>query len=298
MSEEQFTRSEIGHDANDLHNHGGLDAPEEKTEREDLENAIEALNDSEETEKLEKIENDIKGEPVNDQVAAAARELEEAQEEPVNAWKNKAENQAYMAAAPAPVTTGPKAKKKGGAGWKLATVFFFLLAAAGCGATAYLFFNNGKTELMGRVITSQEKGKAEQAKTAPSNVPEVEPAGAAFDFETSDLNYLGLAKLVGSDKNIVPKKINYTKDGKYVYVIAAVLPVGSEGAGAYYGVWYRENKKGSSWQQLQFGQDFMRCDALTDENKKFMEDYKYIDDDLGSKYIGCYADANNTMFPE
>ena len=184
MSEEQFTRSEIGHDANDLHNHGGLDAPEEKTEREDLENAIEALNDSEETEKLEKIENDIKGEPINEQVAAAARELEEAQEEPVNAWKNKAENQAYMAAAPAPVTTEPKAKKKGGAGWKLATVFFFLLAAAGCGATAYLFFNNGKTELMGRVVTSETKEKNE------SKAPKDEEVQSGAVVSDSDYIYL------------------------------------------------------------------------------------------------------------
>ena len=60
MSEEKFKRSETGHSANDLHKHGGLDAREGKTERENLEEAIEALNDSEETENLVDIEKDMK----------------------------------------------------------------------------------------------------------------------------------------------------------------------------------------------------------------------------------------------
>ena len=194
MSDEKFKRSEIGHNANDLHKHGGLDgAHEEKTERESLEEAIEELNDSEETENLEKIEKDMDGEietedieEIDEKVSEPAIEtpsqqmsdeeidekvaevLKEHAAEPENGWKTKAENQPYMTI---DTVEEPKAKKKGGAGWKFATVFFLLLAVAGCGAAAYLFFNDGKTEFMGRTVVSQSKEEAKVENTAkdPNN---------------------------------------------------------------------------------------------------------------------------------
>ena len=200
MSEEKFKRSGVGHDANDLHKHGGLDAPEEKTERENLEEAIEALNDSEETENLVDIEKDMKGEDIeiiednaeeekaveeepeeekaneepSDEVKAALEEIEndEVKEpvkeaEPENNWKTKAENQAYMTIDE--VSDPSDKKKKGGAGWKIATVFFLLLAVAGCGAAAYLFFNDGKVELAGRTVESYKTDAKKKQQEEPEN---------------------------------------------------------------------------------------------------------------------------------
>ena len=174
---EVFKRSEVGHNANDLHKHGGLIAPEEeKTERENLEDAIEALNESEETEKLVKIEKDMKGEakapaearPINEENSEAIDELlkesESTPAEPINAWKTKKEDQAYMNNEQAAPVAAPKEAKNSGMGWKIATVACLLLAIAGCGMSAYLMFNNGKVELMGRTITSASAEKKESTK--------------------------------------------------------------------------------------------------------------------------------------
>lgn len=319
MSEEKFKRSETGHSANDLHRHGGLDAREDKTERENLEEAIEALNDSEETENLVDIEKDMKGEDIeeiaevkveeveakpeeepSDDVKAAIEELENdvakepiampsRKEEPVNSWKTKAENQAYMTI---DTVETPKEKKKGGAGWKFAAVFFLLLAVAGCGTAAYLFFTDGKTELMGRVITSEakESNSKNSAKKPSGNVSD----DGSFDFEASSINYSGVTKLIANNELIAPLALDYTKDGKYIYLIADIY-----GTGGYAATFYRENKKGAEWQILQSGQAFVTCDKYTDAQKKFMSDYKYIDDGLNSKYVGCYeTEGSETVYPE
>lgn len=319
MSEEKFKRSETGHSANDLHRHGGLDAREDKTERENLEEAIEALNDSEETENLVDIEKDMKGEDIeeiaevkveeveakpeeepSDDVKAAIEELENdvakepiampsRKEEPVNSWKTKAENQAYMTI---DTVETPKEKKKGGAGWKFAAVFFLLLAVAGCGTAAYLFFTDGKTELMGRVITSEakESNSKNSAKKPSGNVSD----DGSFDFEASSIDYSGVTKLIANNELIAPLALDYTKDGKYIYLIADIY-----GTGGYAATFYRENKKGAEWQILQSGQAFVTCDKYTDAQKKFMSDYKYIDDGLNSKYVGCYeAEGSETVYPE
>lgn len=317
MSEEKFKRSETGHSANDLHKHGGLDAREGKTERENLEEAIEALNDSEETENLVDIEKDMKGEDIeeiaetkeeevkpeeepSDDVKAAIEELENEvtkepistsvkKEEPENTWKTKAENRAYMTI---DNVEDPKAKKKCGAGWKLTAVLFLLIAIAGCGTAAYLFFNDGKTELMGRVITSEakESNSKNSAKKPSGNVSD----DGSFDFEANSIDYSGVTKLVANNELIAPLAFDYTKDGKYIYLIADIY-----GTGGYAATFYRENKKGAEWQILQSGQAFVTCDKYTDAQKKFMSDYKYIDDGLNSKYVGCYeAEGSETVYPE
>ena len=310
MSDEKFKRSEIGHNANDLHKHGGLDgAHEEKTERESLEEAIEELNDSEETENLEKIEKDMDGEigtedieEINDKESEpvagtpiqqmsdeeidekVAEVLKEHAAEPENGWKTKAENQAYMTI---DTVEEPKTKKKCGAGWKFATIFFLLLAVAGCGATAYLFFNNGKTELMGRTIESYDTGKKEEsstAKTAPvvENTEKFDPAKYIIDVAT--LNK------VTNDPYLKVKKLEFSEDGKYLIA----LMTDSNAAG----VWYK-SLDGGTWTLLEGGQTFSLCSEYTDEQKKLMESFKTFDDDLGSKYIGCFLDTSaTTTYPE
>ena len=319
MSDEKFKRSETGHSASDLHKHGGLDVHEEKTERENLEDAIEALNDSEETENLVEIAEDMDGDVESDDIEEikedeiekaleeepeeepaekmsdeeieqkVAEALREHKEEPVNNWKTKAENQPYMTI---DTVEEPKAKKKSGAGWKLTTVFFLLLAVAGCGAAAYLFFNDGKTELMGRVVTSQTKEAAKNDSSKPASEIIENPS---FDFDSSKIDYSGITELLPERNLLVPFVVDYTKDGKYMYAIGDVYV----GSSTYAATFYRENKKDAEWQILQSGQTFVSCDEYTDAQKKFMKDYKYIDDDLSSKYVGCYEDADaETVYPE
>lgn len=312
MSEEKFKRSETGHSANDLHRHGGLDAREDKTERENLEEAIEALNDSEETENLVDIEKDMKGEDIeeiaevkveevkaepeeepSDDVKAAIEELENdvakepiampsRKEEPVNSWKTKAENQAYMTI---DTVETPKEKKKSGAGWKFAAVFFLLLAVAGCGTAAYLFFTDGKIELMGRTVESYETGKKKNSKSANTSTKDEE-----FDVEKNLIDVATLNK-VTSDPALKVKKLEYSADGNYLIALMT--------DSSAYGIWYKKVEKGSTWTMLQGGQAFTNCSDYTEEQKKLMNEFKTFDDDLGSRYVGCYEnETNETTFPE
>lgn len=197
--EEKFVRSEVGHNANDFHRHGGQEAHEEdSTEREDLENAIEALNDSEETENLKEIANDINGdfdtdieeiktndeaqaEPVEEPVAAPVEEPTQPVEEPANDWKKKEENKPYMTI---DEVREPKEKKKTGAGWKVATFLFFILAAAGIGATAFLYFNNGKIQFAGRTIETYKSD--EKPKTSNNNADDGQAANNADDGQAAN----------------------------------------------------------------------------------------------------------------
>lgn len=311
MSEEKFKRSETGHSANDLHKHGGLDAREDKTERENLEEAIEALNDSEETENLVDIEKDMKGEDIeeiadietgetkpevepSDDVKAAIEELENdvvkepiatpaKKEEPENSWKTKAENQAYMTI---DTIETPKDKKKGGAGWKIAAILFLLLAVAGCGTAAYLFFTDGKTNIMGRTIESYETGKKKDSKTSSVNASEEEK----FDAEKNLIDVATLNK-VTSDPGLKVEKLEYSADGKYMIALMT--------DSSAYGIWYKKVEKGSKWTMLQGGQAFTSCSNYTEEQKNLMTEFKSFDDNLGSRYIGCYEnETNETTFPE
>lgn len=170
MSEEEkkFERSQTGHDANDLHKHGGFEEEaheEDKTERENLEEAIEALDESDDIEEI-KEESEDKPEEKPEEVSNDAEFA--APKEPETDWKKKEDNRPYMTV---DEVIEPKAKKKGGAGWKVATVFFLLLAIAGCGAAAYLFFNNGKVEFLGRRVVSESSDKKVTNPETPNSTP-------------------------------------------------------------------------------------------------------------------------------
>ncbi|MBP5634426.1 hypothetical protein J6X09_01895 [Candidatus Saccharibacteria bacterium] len=324
MSDEEnrFVRSQGGHSANELHNHGGHDdAREDKTEREDLEEEIEALDAAESRvevkvgKKIDVFDDDVElpvdpadiepevdpEDPIEEKKIAEAKKEEEAkaeeaieeaieedaeaeaepEAEPINDWKKKEENQAYMQ-----IDEVKEPKAKTGAGWKVATILFALLAIAGCGAAAYLFLFDGTTKFLGREVTSKVEGaKAPTAPSAPET-PDTTPIAEAFDFDAKTIDYAGFDKLFTkkNDQSATPIKIDITEDGKYYYIIADV----TDGVGGYAGVWYRETTKGAEWTVLQAGHSFPACDSVTKEQHKFMLDYGYIDDELNSQYIGCY----------
>ncbi|MBR5419247.1 hypothetical protein IK110_03295 [Candidatus Saccharibacteria bacterium] len=313
MSDEEirFKRSQGGHDANDLHNHGGQDAREDRTAREDLEDAIEELDEPEQVEvktskKIDVFDDDVElpidpadvepevdpEDPYEEKKIAEAKKIEEAkaeeaieeaieedaEAEATNDWKDKEENKAYMQ-----IDSVEEPKAKTGAGWKVATILFALLAIAGCGAAAYLFLFDGTTKFLGREITSKVEGaKAPSAPAAPET-PNSTPIAEAFDFDAKTIDYAGFQGLFTSKQSASPIKIDITKDGKYYYIIADV----ADGVGGWAGVWYRETTKGAKWTALQGGHSFPICDTVSSENRKFMLDYNYIDDDLNSQYIGC-----------
>ena len=235
--EEKFVRSEVGHNANDFHRHGGQEAHEEdSTEREDLENAIEALNDSEETENLKEIANDINGdfdtdieeiktndeaqaEPVEEPVAAPVEEPAQPVEEPSNDWKQKGENKPYMTI---DEVKEPKEKKKTGAGWKVATFLFFILAAAGIGATAFLYFNNGKIQFAGRTIETYKSD--EKTKSSNSNSDNGQAVESEVDSRYIYLDGFNMAiKVPDTLENVSYKYTRYDTNGvAALYVNASI----------------------------------------------------------------------------
>lgn len=277
MSEEEdlhFERSQIGHDANDLHTHGGLDeeAHEDKTDRESLEEAIEALDDSNDIEEVK----ESTEEPVEEEKSEPVEEEGDDREAIVastNDWKTKEENQPYMTV---DEVVEPKAKKKGGLGWKIATFLFLLIAIAGCGAAAFLFFNNGKTEFLGRTVESYPKDKK------PGQTQQ-QPAKPEFQFDEAKIDYSALLALMPEGSIFSPIKIDYTKDGKYYFVVADVF----QGETGYAGTWYRAVEKDSEWTELQSGQAIPSCSEMTENQLKMIEKYGDFDDDLESQYIGC-----------
>lgn len=212
MSDDIFKRSDTGFESSELHKHGGPSATEEdRTEREDLEDAIEALNDSEETENLEEIEKDIISEgediePIEDEKPIEVKKPIDIKKpiddferkpiaKPVNDWKAKPENKPFMTI---DKIEDPKpAKKKCGKGWKVATFIFLLLAAAGCSATAYLFFVDGKIDLIGRTVESYKTGSKKDPKPA-------QPATKKDETDTIFVNEYGL-------------KVKMPKGGKTIY---------------------------------------------------------------------------------
>ncbi|MCQ2571267.1 MAG: hypothetical protein MJ154_03415 [Candidatus Saccharibacteria bacterium] len=370
MSDEVFRRSQVGHSANDLHRHGGIVAPaEQKTERENLEEAIEALNDSEETENLVDIEKDMKSDNGNafvdgfkaseptkeeslafdqpkveeikeepkledtinidpieaaenkpiepekttpievkeipddlvDDIEEAIEEVEKDEEkpvtittksEPINGWKlenRKTEN----------VETAPEksAKKSGGSGWKIATIIFAIIALAlGCFA-AYVLLTDTKIELAGRVVTSADKN-SKNNKPATNNTPETPVEETPkFNFDEQKVDYKSLVEQLAAKKEtLIPNKVDITKDGKYYYVFGVVDELEVE-SGGFYALYAREAKSGAAWKTIQAGQTLPVCSEINAENKKFMESYKYIDDEFPNIHIGCW-DENGEAYPD
>ena len=154
MNEEEnsFDRSEgNGQDARELHSFGGMkdESPEEtKTENEELANAIEEL----ESDDIEESIPEVKEEPVfkSEPVQSAKKE------EPVMTIDSIKE---------------PKEKKCGGAGWKLATFLFAVLAILGAGAACYLFFSDGTTKFLGREVSSKALAPKPSDPSKPSDAP-------------------------------------------------------------------------------------------------------------------------------
>ncbi len=207
MSDEnnRFVRSQGGHSANELHNHGGQDdAREDKTEREDLEEEIEEL-DEEDTrvevktgKKIDIFDDDVEvpvdpaeiepevdpEDPIEEKKIAEAKKEEEAKAEEAieEAIEEDAEAEAEPEAEPIndwkkkeenqaymqiDEVKEPKAKKSG-TGWKIATFLFALLAIAGCGVAVYLSLFDGTTKFLGREVISRVEGASTPAPSTPA----------------------------------------------------------------------------------------------------------------------------------
>ena len=65
-----------------------------------------------------------------------------------------------------------------------------MLAIAGCGTAAYLFFNNGKVEFLGRRVTSEKSEKSENAITEPVKAPDDTPIADNNNNNNGRLIYL------------------------------------------------------------------------------------------------------------
>ncbi|MBR5418820.1 hypothetical protein IK110_01040 [Candidatus Saccharibacteria bacterium] len=174
MNEEEnsFERTEnSGQDARELHSFGGMkdESPEEteKTENEELEDAIEELESSEvedsmPEEKIEEPKEEFKEDiPAKEPEEKPEFKLDEPVEEP------KEED---------PIMTidsvkEPKEKKSGGAGWKVATFLFAVLAILGAGAACYLFFSDGTTKFLGREVSSKALAPKPSDPSKPSDTP-------------------------------------------------------------------------------------------------------------------------------
>lgn len=201
-----------------------------------------------------------------------------------------------MAAAPVAL---PK-EKKGGKGAVIGMIFF-MLVAIGLGVWVVILLlnptkcNNSSSNNSGN-DQSATKCLPSEENTEKKEEEKKESAVSSFDYEESKMDYASAKALVSQEASLVPLKMDYTKDGKYMYMIADVY----EGVGGYAIVLYRENKKGAAWTKLQGGHNFSACSDYSDVAKNFMSDYKYIDDDLGSRYVGCYVDPNtgDKTFPE
>ena len=205
MSDEEnrFVRSQGGHDANELHNHGGQDdARDNKTERENLEDEIEALVDDEPTvETVDIVEDDIE--------VPADEDIEQiAEEEPVADWKDKEENEKYMKNDNIDVKNEPQmtvVERKGGRGWKFATLFFALLAIAALGFAGYFVFTNNNISVFGRTVTSKESGKKNNTISNSSNNANDPDSGEGIATISASQRYIVLD---GYDYALrVPKEI-------------------------------------------------------------------------------------------
>lgn len=275
--ENSFDRSNgESHDASELHSFGGMkdESPEEtdKTENEELEDAIEELESSEVEDSMpeEKIE-EPKEELKEDIPAEEPEEKPEFKlDEPIEELKKEEPTMTIDS------VKEPKAKKecKGGAGWKVATILFALLAIAGCGGLCYLFFVDGTTNILGRTITSSQTKPITPNK--PAEKPE-EPAKPSAD----DIDLDSLESLVVSspEESFVVRASGLTKDNKYYFAMINTNVEGMDGAW-YAGTWYRKAEKDSEWTELVGYNDSTliapACKDLTLEQRNFIKNYQYL----------------------
>lgn len=173
---------------------------------------------------------------------------------------------------------------------------FFALVAAGLGVwIAILLLNPTKCN------DTKNANDSNGDKAYTTCEPMHESQSTALDDDKEEavpFDYAGAQAVVRANvaqsAMLSPIKIDYTKDGKFIYIIGNI----SEGVSSQAAILYRENVKGGVWAELQSGQTFGDCNGYSDTAKKFMSDYKYIDDDLDSKYIGCNDSGTGKTFPE
>ncbi len=263
--ENSFDRSnEESHDASELHSFGGMKdespAETEKTENEELADAIEELESNEVENSIpEETPSEPSKEPMEPIFKAAPKE--KVKEEPIITVDSVKE---------------PKAKKEcaGGTGWKIATIILALLAIAGCGGLCYLFFVDGTTNILGRTITSSQTKPVTPSK--PAEKPE-EPAKPSAD----DIDLASLKKILQSspDLTVTIRASGLTKDNKYYYAMASANIEGVDGAWST-GTWYRKAEKGSKWTLLLSNNDSNlmppACSELTAEQYSFILNYSYL----------------------
>ena len=177
-----MNEEENGRDANELHSFGGMkdESPNEtKTENEELADAIEELESNEVDESIPDAPKDINEEPKPTMTIDSIDE--------------------------------PKAKK-GGAGWKVATILFAVLAVFGCGAACYLFFADGTTKFLGREVSS----KSETVKTPA--VPGTPDSTKVAGEETGRYIYLdgtGLALKIPETLDNLSYEYHIDNEGSY-----------------------------------------------------------------------------------
>ena len=189
----------------------------------------------------------------------------------------------------APASVKPVKSSKG---WMVCSIILIILLIGVCVFGGMIIMKGDRDSKRLADVESQLKEK--EAK-----IEELEKAKQTDKQNTTDpivIDYAGLKKLTATDSNkatLSLGKLEFTKDGKYIYAIGSVS---SEGA-SYTGTWYKSVEKGAGWKLLQSGQALGDCSNLSDEAKTFMKEYKYIDDDLLSRYIGC-TQADGSVFPE
>ncbi len=184
---------------------------------------------------------------------------------------------------------------KSSKGWMICSIVLFLVII---GLSVFMVVNasndtssdpkevaNLKQQLSNRdaeIAKLKEEKKTEMSRVDTPEITDpslIDPKSFVFDIAS-------LKSKVG-DQSII--KLEFTKDGKYLYAITY-----GDGAGTAYKELGKDNPE---WTILNNGQNIGKCDTFTDEQKEFMKKYKYIDDDLDSRYLGC-EDENGEGFPE
>lgn len=241
-----------------------------------------------------------------DDAEELAEEIEDKPEatvksEPVNNWKMRSKENVSAATN----TPAAPAKKSGGKGWKVAAIIFALIAfTLGC-LVAYLIITDTKIEFAGRVISSEnkEEKKTNNPSTPSNNTPDAPIDNELkFDYDNLKIDYKGLVEVAdapykaeGHSVNINVWKIDITKDGKYYYAVTEQSAYGSMASDGMF-TYFREAKNGSKWQLIQGGQSAPYCSEMTEATKKLISEYKYIDDDLGTRSIGCHKSPEDMNF--
>ena len=186
-----------------------------------------------------------------------------------------------------PETVKPKSSK----GWMICS-FILLAILIGGGVFAGMIIMKGDRD------TNRLSEVEQQLKEKEDRIAELEKNEQTTEGQkTLSIDYAGLRKLThtenGDKGTLSITKLDITKDGKYFYAIGGVSVEGTSSAG----VWYKEVEESASWKSLNGGQAIGSCSALSEEAKEFMGNYKYIDDDLSSKYLACKQE-DGTIFPE